>query len=57
MIDKYKLIERIRYSSKYNAPCPEWVYKAIEKMPDKEPKKSYEVDSEYIVYEDESDES
>ena len=55
MIDKYKLIERIRYSSIYNAPCPEWVYKVIEKMPDEELKKEYQLDSDYIIYEDESD--
>ena len=24
------LIEKIRYSSKYNEPCPEWVYRLIE---------------------------
>ena len=27
---KNRLIERIEYSSKYNLPCPKWVYKVIQ---------------------------
>lgn len=27
---KNRLIERIKYSSKYNLPCPKWVYKVIQ---------------------------
>ena len=27
---KKELVEKIRHSSKYNSPCPEWVYKLIE---------------------------
>lgn len=28
-INKFKLIEELKYSSVYNAPVPEWVYKKI----------------------------
>lgn len=36
MIDKYKLLEALRYSNKWqwNKPCPEWVFKKIEAMED-----------------------
>ena len=27
------LIRRLKYSSIYNTPCPEWVYKMIAAMP------------------------
>lgn len=30
--DRDDLIRRLRYSSKYNTPCPEWVYKMIEAL-------------------------
>ena len=30
MIDGKKLIESLKYSSIYNKPCPEWVYRTIE---------------------------
>ena len=29
-IDPERLVQMIRYSSQYNQPCPEWVYKLIE---------------------------
>lgn len=32
LIDADELISRIRYSSKYNEPCPEWVYKLIKSV-------------------------
>lgn len=32
MIDKDKLLEDLRYSSQWNAPCPEWAYRKIEAM-------------------------
>ena len=35
MIDKDELIEIIKYSSKWNKPCPKWVYKAIKATPEK----------------------
>lgn len=34
MIDKDKLLADLRYSSQYNAPCPEWVYRKIKAMED-----------------------
>jgi len=36
MIDKSELIQRIEYASKYNEPCPTWVYNLIAAMPDVE---------------------
>ena len=30
MIDKNELLSDLRYSSRWNTPCPEWVYKKIE---------------------------
>jgi len=33
MVHKTELIERIKYASKYNKPCPAWVYKLIEATP------------------------
>lgn len=35
MIDKDELIEIIKYSSKWNKPCPEWVCRLIEATPEK----------------------
>lgn len=35
MIDKEELIEKIKYSSRWNEPCPEWVCKSIEATPEK----------------------
>ena len=29
LIDKWKLLERLKYLNSYNEPCPEWVFKAI----------------------------
>lgn len=37
MIEKQEVIRRIRYSSNWNQPCPEWVYRLIEAMPDEDP--------------------
>lgn len=34
LIDKDRLIERLRYSSNWNQPCPDWVISAIEHTPE-----------------------
>ena len=34
MIKKEKLIHDLKYSSKYNYPCPAWVYQLIEAQED-----------------------
>lgn len=44
MISKDEVLRRIRYSSNWNQPCPEWVYNLILNMPDEEPEQ--ETDSE-----------
>lgn len=31
-ISRSELIERLKYSSKYNTPCPQWVYGVIENV-------------------------
>lgn len=31
-INRKQAIEMIKYSSRYNAPCPQWVYKVLENM-------------------------
>lgn len=47
MIDKRELIERILYSSKYNIPCPAWVYKLIEATPDED---CTHPDADFIIH-------
>lgn len=32
-VNKSDLLSRLKYSSRYNLPCPEWVYNVIEYMP------------------------
>lgn len=29
VVEKDRIIEELRYSSRYNAPCPDWVYNVI----------------------------
>jgi hypothetical protein len=29
VVEKDKIIEELRYSSRYNTPCPEWVYNVV----------------------------
>ena len=45
MIRKEEAIRRIRYSSGWNKPCPEWVYNLIEHMPDEDPEEEKEDES------------
>lgn len=37
MIDKQKVLDILKYSSKWNDPCPDWVFKAIAAMDDETP--------------------
>jgi len=48
MIDKQDLINRMRYASKYNNACPEWVYKLIEAEPEDKNGKDVDKFTTYI---------